>query len=59
MFKMPCKTCGHKQYHMLYFPKDPKYRCEDKKCKCVWYESMTNLEYLEWLYNSKVDKIKY
>lgn len=48
----PCKYCGHFSYHMLYTPKDKKYSCE-KKCKCIWYEAMDNLEYLEWLDEKK------
>lgn len=48
----PCKHCGHFSYHMLYIPKDKNYSCE-KKCKCIWYEAMDNLEYLEWLDEEK------
>lgn len=50
MNSRPCKTCGHVQEHVIAFYGET---CREAKCFCVWYESITNLEYLEWLYNGR------
>ena len=48
MTNRPCKVCGHVPH-----PVDNELfhlrTCKEAKCKCVWYTSLDNLEYLEWL----------
>ena len=44
----PCKTCNHVQDHEIASGGSGD-TCSKVKCKCIWYESMDNLEYLEWL----------
>jgi hypothetical protein len=50
----PCKTCEHVNEHDAEFGATT---CRLAKCKCVWYESMNNLEYLEWL-DKQTDLVK-
>jgi len=49
----PCKTCGHINEHDTGFG---AITCRLAKCKCVWFESLSNLEYLEWKYNETLSK---
>jgi hypothetical protein len=49
----PCKTCGHINVHDTGFGASS---CRLAKCKCVWFESLSNLEYLEWKYNETLSK---
>jgi hypothetical protein len=44
----PCKTCEHVNDHVGHRT-GWFITCTEIKCRCMWYTSMTNLEYLEWL----------
>ena len=49
MKERPCKVCGHIFRHDIENNKAWGLTCREAQCKCQWYESMSNLEYLEWL----------